>query len=158
MTLSDSWDTPPSNPNNRRSSVATSLYKDSYSLCNKFLYVLYIGLFIKSVYAEDILNSIVNFFWSSVFLWFSYVYFYKQLRTKIPNSIYKDFPEEENMRLRKVALVKVSNWNTFRTNQTIPIHSEICTPANPNSSESIRKKFSISFDVIRLKVNSFQSE
>ena len=41
-------------------------------------------------------------------------------------------------------LVKVSDWNSFR--------------ANPNSFESIRKKFSISFDVIQLKINPSQSE
>ena len=55
-----------------------------------------------------------------------------------------------------VALVKVSDWNSFRINQ---IYSEICFRANPpNSSESIRKKFSISFDVIRLKINPSQSD
>ena len=37
-------------------------------------------------------------------------------------------------------LVKVPDWNSFRTNQ---IHSEICFPANPNSSESIRKNFNL---------------
>ena len=56
---------------------------------------------------------------------------------------------------RKRALVKVSVQNSFRINQ---IYSEICFRANPNSSESIRKKFSISFDVIRLKINPSQSE
>ena len=40
----------------------------------------------------------------------------------------------------------------------IPIHSEICIRANPNSSDSIRRKFSISFDVNRLKINPSQSE
>ena len=35
----------------------------------------------------------------------------------------------------------------------IPIYSKICIRANLNSSESIRKKFSISFDVLRLKIN-----
>ena len=40
----------------------------------------------------------------------------------------------------------------------IPIHSEICFRANPNSFESIRKKFSISCDVIRLKIKTSQSE
>ena len=35
------------------------------------------------------------------------------------------------------ALVKVSDWNLFRTN---PIYSEICVRVNPNPSESIRKK------------------
>ena len=34
--------------------IAISLYEDSYSLCNKFLYILCIGILIKSVYAEDI--------------------------------------------------------------------------------------------------------
>ena len=40
----------------------------------------------------------------------------------------------------------------------IPIHSEICIRANSSSSDSIRKKFSMSFDVNRLKINQSQSE
>ena len=54
-----------------------------------------------------------------------------------------------------VTLVKVSDLNSFRINQ---IYSEICFRANPNSFESIRKKFSISFDVVRLKINPSQSK
>ena len=46
----------------------------------------------------------------------------------------------------KITLVKVSDWNSFWTNQ---IYSKIFIRAKPNLSESIRKKFSISFDVIR---------
>ena len=50
---------------------------------------------------------------------------------------------------REITLIKVSDWNSFRANQ---IYSEICFRANPNYFESIRKKFSISFDVIRWKL------
>ena len=55
-------------------------------------------------------------------------------------------------------------WQKFRIKinsepiRFIPVHSEICFRANPNSFESIRKKFSISFDVIRLKINPSPSE
>ena len=45
--------------------------------------------------------------------------------------------------LRIDSLVKVSDWNSLRTN---PIYSEICIRANPNSFESIRKNLSIFFD------------
>ena len=47
---------------------------------------------------------------------------------------------------KRMTLVKVSNWNLFRTNL---IYFEIYIRANSNSSESIRKKFSISFDTNR---------
>ena len=48
------------------------------------------------------------------------------------------------------SLVKVLNWNSFRANQ---IYSDSFRNLFP-----IRKKLSISFDVIRLKINSSQSE
>ena len=56
------------------------------------------------------------------------------------------------------------HWQKFRIEihseliRFISIHSEICIHANPNSSDSIRKKFSVAFDVNRLKINSSQSQ
>ena len=41
----------------------------------------------------------------------------------------------------ELALVKVSDWNLFRTSQ---IYFAICIRANPNSPDPIQKKFSIS--------------
>ena len=55
-------------------------------------------------------------------------------------------------------LVQGSYWNSFRTN---PIYYDLfqnLSQVNPNPSESIREKRSISFDVNRLKINPSQSE